>query len=107
MIPLAYYSSDTPIRVNYIAGMESVLVPSCTPWNVGLSCFSCHSSPLCLSNAVACTFSKFVFTVISKMAERKAVIKNADMSEDMQQDAVECATQVRFIIYIVLATLIS
>ena len=28
------------------------------------------------------------------MAERKAVIKNADMSEDMQQDAVECATQV-------------
>ena len=28
------------------------------------------------------------------MAERKAVIKNADMAEDMQQDAVECATQV-------------
>ena len=26
--------------------------------------------------------------------ERKAVIKNADMAEDMQQDAVECATQV-------------
>lgn len=30
---------------------------------------------------------------ISKMSERKAVIKNADMSEDMQQDAVDCATQ--------------
>lgn len=29
------------------------------------------------------------------MAERKAVIKNADMSEDMQQDAVDCASQVR------------
>jgi len=28
-----------------------------------------------------------------KMSERKAVIKNADMSEDMQQDAVDCATQ--------------
>merc|ERR1711980_12176 len=28
-----------------------------------------------------------------KMTERKAVIKNADMSEDMQTDAVECATQ--------------
>ena len=28
-----------------------------------------------------------------KMAERKAVIKNADMSEDMQQDAVDCASQ--------------
>jgi len=27
------------------------------------------------------------------MSERKAVIKNADMSEDMQQDAVDCATQ--------------
>lgn len=27
------------------------------------------------------------------MSDRKAVIKNADMSEDMQQDAVECATQ--------------
>lgn len=26
------------------------------------------------------------------MSERKAVIKNADMSEDMQQDAVDCAT---------------
>ena len=25
--------------------------------------------------------------------ERKAVIKNADMSEDMQQDAVDCASQ--------------
>merc|ERR1712244_199459 len=28
-----------------------------------------------------------------KMTERKAVIKNADMAEDMQQDAVDCATQ--------------
>lgn len=29
----------------------------------------------------------------TEMAERKAVIKNADMSEDMQQDAVDCASQ--------------
>ena len=28
------------------------------------------------------------------MTDRKAVIKNADMSEEMQQDAVDCATQV-------------
>ena len=28
-----------------------------------------------------------------EMSERKAVIKNADMSEDMQQDAVDCASQ--------------
>ncbi len=27
------------------------------------------------------------------MTERKAVIKNADMSEDMQQDAVDSAAQ--------------
>ena len=26
------------------------------------------------------------------MSERKAVIKNADMSDDMQQDAIDCAT---------------
>jgi dynein light chain LC8-type len=28
------------------------------------------------------------------MSERKAVIKNADMSEEMQADAIDCATQV-------------
>ncbi|XP_012369216.1 dynein light chain 1, cytoplasmic-like [Octodon degus] len=27
------------------------------------------------------------------MCERKAVIKNTDMSEEVQQDSVECATQ--------------
>ena len=27
------------------------------------------------------------------MSDRKAVVKNADMSEDMQQDAIDCATQ--------------
>ena len=27
------------------------------------------------------------------MSDKKAVIKNADMSEEMQQDAVDCATQ--------------
>uniref|UniRef100_A0A4W4G2E1 Dynein light chain n=1 Tax=Electrophorus electricus TaxID=8005 RepID=A0A4W4G2E1_ELEEL len=27
------------------------------------------------------------------MTDKKAVVKNADMSEDMRQDAVECATQ--------------
>jgi len=32
------------------------------------------------------------------MTDRKAVIKNADMSEDMQQDAVDCATQVKFVV---------
>lgn len=27
------------------------------------------------------------------MGDRKAVIKNADMVEEMQQEAIECATQ--------------
>ena len=27
------------------------------------------------------------------MADRKAVVKNADMSEEMQQDAIDCANQ--------------
>merc|ERR1712227_1138275 len=31
--------------------------------------------------------------LFARMTDRKAVIKNADMSEDMQTDAVECATQ--------------
>lgn len=34
-----------------------------------------------------------VSTFSGTMTDRKAVIKNADMSEDMQQDAVDCATQ--------------
>lgn len=29
----------------------------------------------------------------AKMTEKKAVIKNADMSDEMQQDAVDCAMQ--------------
>jgi dynein light chain LC8-type len=33
------------------------------------------------------------FPQLDKMSDRKAVIKNADMSEEMQQDAVDCATQ--------------
>lgn len=40
-------------------------------------------------------WKKFFFrsSITPKMTDRKAVIKNADMSEDMQQDAVDCATQ--------------
>ncbi len=38
-------------------------------------------------------WSLFVSTFSGAMTDRKAVIKNADMSEDMQQDAVDCATQ--------------
>ena len=40
----------------------------------------------CLHNLT----STFAFR---NMSDRKAVIKNADMAEDMQQDAVDCATQ--------------
>ena len=37
-------------------------------------------------------FTLFFFFTAAKMTDRKAVIKNADMAEDMQQDAVDCAT---------------
>lgn len=37
--------------------------------------------------------TKLVSMSSGTMTDRKAVIKNADMSEDMQQDAVDCATQ--------------
>ena len=35
------------------------------------------------------------------MTDRKAVVKNADMSEDMQQDAVDVATQVACTFFLV------
>ena len=31
--------------------------------------------------------------MIRKMADRKAVVKNADMSKDMQQDSIDISTQ--------------
>ena len=42
-------------------------------------------------NCVIILFNCINFNI--QMSDRKAVIKNADMSEDMQQDAVDCATQ--------------
>jgi len=54
--------------------------------------FSSH----CASRAVSPErFRSSTTTRTATMSERKAVIKNADMSEDMQQDAIDCATQVR------------
>lgn len=46
-----------------------------------------------LLSVVACVCLFCVCFARATMSDRKAVIKNADMSEDMQQDAVECATQ--------------
>jgi hypothetical protein len=52
------------------------------------------------SFAVFCKYLRIIFAIFcrqkkstsAKMSERKAVIKNADMSDDMQQDAIDCAT---------------
>uniref|UniRef100_A0A8C5MMA6 Dynein light chain n=1 Tax=Leptobrachium leishanense TaxID=445787 RepID=A0A8C5MMA6_9ANUR len=49
--------------------------------------------PLIKSGKGAHTSVCILNTVTGTMSDRKAVIKNADMSEDMQQDAVDCATQ--------------
>jgi dynein light chain LC8-type len=53
-----------------------------------------------LPRSCVCACAAGIFDLLSHpftrsyiMSDRKAVIKNADMSEDMQQDAVECATQ--------------
>ncbi|MXQ84440.1 hypothetical protein E5288_WYG020746 [Bos mutus] len=60
-------------------------------------CMSVITEPL-RATAAGSTLGN-VFSVLQvgncsvTMSDRKAVIKNADMSEDMQQDAVDCATQ--------------
>ena len=46
--------------------------------------------PLTANDCLHNLTSTFAFR---NMSDRKAVIKNADMAEDMQQDAVDCATQ--------------
>ncbi|XP_072163457.1 dynein light chain 2, cytoplasmic-like [Diadema setosum] len=46
---------------------------------------TCSSSPVFISS--------YKTPTSSTMSERKAVVKNADMSEDMQQDAIDCANQ--------------
>lgn len=44
-------------------------------------------------SGIARNYCNFLCYRLDKMSDRKAVIKNADMSEEMQQDAVDCATQ--------------
>ena len=46
-----------------------------------------------LAGAPATLNFLLLFSKHAIMSDRKAVIKNADMSEEMQQDSVECATQ--------------
>lgn len=52
-------------------------------------------TPICYSSCpeYGVATSSLCFFCSVTMSDRKAVIKNADMSEDMQQDAVDCATQ--------------
>uniref|UniRef100_G1TBW9 Dynein light chain n=1 Tax=Oryctolagus cuniculus TaxID=9986 RepID=G1TBW9_RABIT len=53
-----------------------------------------HSQHLILiAQSMELSASPLCFFCSVTMSDRKAVIKNADMSEDMQQDAVDCATQ--------------
>ncbi|GAB6028607.1 Dynein light chain 2, cytoplasmic [Chamberlinius hualienensis] len=44
-------------------------------------------------NLKYCDFAHLCRIQAFNMSDRKAVIKNADMSEEMQQEAVDCATQ--------------
>lgn len=55
-----------------------------------------QGSLFALEHAGKCPFLILFFLPCSqtaKMTEKKAVIKNADMSDEMQQDAVDCAMQ--------------
>ena len=51
---------------------------------------TCPGVALTVPTLRACS-KAFIVNLV--MSERKAVIKNADMSEDMQQDAIDCTTQ--------------
>ena len=62
----------------------------CFVQEVSSSTCTCTSGPLVI---LSCSRSSNKQHKTDKMTDRKAVIKNADMSEDMQQDAVDCATQ--------------
>ncbi|XP_001363123.4 dynein light chain 2, cytoplasmic isoform X1 [Monodelphis domestica] len=59
---------------------------------LGGSISSVQFATPCSSLVLDCTKAAPTSTSVA-MSDRKAVIKNADMSEDMQQDAVDCATQ--------------
>ena len=61
-------------------------------------CSTAHLIPpcdgnFCLQPAQTSTAPALLRAQPPIMTDRKAVIKNADMSEDMQQDAIDCATQ--------------
>eukprot|EP00882_Tetradesmus_deserticola_P006241 GHRQ01006567.1.p1 GENE.GHRQ01006567.1~~GHRQ01006567.1.p1 ORF type:complete len:152 (+),score=9.26 GHRQ01006567.1:99-554(+) len=52
-----------------------------------------QASRLLLNSSDVLAFTLHVAAMSSGVELRKAVIKNADMSEEMQADAVDCATQ--------------
>ena len=54
-------------------------------------CGQIISAQICTSQSITGCEGTYLNEFV--MSERKAVIKNADMSEDMQQDAVDCASQ--------------
>ncbi|CAD6190297.1 unnamed protein product [Caenorhabditis auriculariae] len=59
----------------------------CQRWTTRPASFALHSAFCSFRHPTPAAKRTF------KMVDRKAVIKNADMSEDMQQDAIDCATQ--------------
>lgn len=67
--------------------MSVFSVVFCSPTEAPYSAADVHCLEHGLSASPLCFFCSVT------MSDRKAVIKNADMSEDMQQDAVDCATQ--------------
>jgi len=85
------HTVDFCLRIHVVrAVIGSVAELACPPPRVGWC--GCHHVDLSLFSPSP-SLPAAVITTTTTMTDRKAVIKNADMSEDMQQDAVDCATQ--------------
>ncbi|KAL2635420.1 hypothetical protein R1flu_006899 [Riccia fluitans] len=89
--------TDSLIMISSFIRRRSNLDALCRRKNSSVQrCSSSHATPrraesLGLWFCLAIKMEKIVEK--SGILERKAIIKNADMTEDMQQDAIECATQ--------------
>ncbi len=81
----------SPLTPQLTTWLQRILIPLCLAICCGTKeIFRRIQSPVPI--LLLLSFTDHNLNTI-KMTERKAVVKNADMPEDMQSDAIECATQ--------------
>jgi dynein light chain LC8-type len=68
----------------------ALALTACAAGGTALRCEGRNSALLALCGQCARLLRYFTK---HKMSDRKAIVKNADMAEDMQQDAIDCAAQ--------------